>query len=211
MLYCVCGSDFDYNMGNLKTYFMTELLIIDAMKGRDLFANYKLIDVPYQPIQNIQQLISAMADGKRGLSIGLDELHAFFDAYDRPSKKDGTKDLKTMIRETRKRSVNLYYTAQSFFDIHLSVRRVTHKVYVTKKYDHVIDPSGDVLLIPCEDDQCKGKFGHGHIIGVTPHRVVGGDLIPLNVEADGTPVTTYMHVIPEIFNRYDSEELVGLY
>lgn len=198
-------------MGNHKTYLMTLMLYLDALNGRELYANYQLFGIPYQPIQNIQQLIKAMESAEKGLSVGLDELHAFFDAYDRPSKKDGTKDLKKMIRETRKRSVNLYYTAQSFFDIHLSVRRVTHKVYVTEKFDWFRDNAGNLTLITCEDDQCYGKFGHNHIIGITPHKVIGGELVPMEYNADGTPFTQYLPVIPEIFNRYDSDELVGLY
>lgn len=198
-------------MGNHKTYSMTLALYMDALKGRDIYANYKLFGIPYQPVQNIQQLIKAMEDADKGLSVGLDELHAFFDAYDRPSKKDGTKDLKKMIRETRKRSVNLYYTAQSFFDIHLSVRRVTHKVYVTEKYDYFYSSDGKINLVACEDDDCRGRFGHNHILGITPHKVIGGELVPMSYTDSGAPFTQYLPVVPEIFNRYDSDELVGLY
>lgn len=195
MLCCICGSDFGYNMGNHKTYTMTLMLYLDAKLGRDVYANYKLMGIPYQPIQNLKQLLVLMEDNGLNLSIGIDEFPVYFDAYDRPNKKDGTKDVKNFVRQTRKRGVKLYYTAQSFYDVNLSIRRVTHKVIQTRKFDIV-----DGNLVLCERDDCYAQ----HILELQECMVRGQDLIP-----SAPPV--YMPVIKQIFSMYNSEELVGLY
>ena len=195
MLAAICGHDHAYNMGNLKSYTLTLMALLDHRAGRRIYSNYKLIGIPYEPITDMQHLNKLMDEEGYNISIFMDEMQVYFDAYDRPSKKDGTKDFKNFVRQTRKRGVKLWMTAQSFSDINKSIRRVTHKVYVTAKYD--ITQQG---LIICESDKCRAP----HMLELTECKVFEEQLFPMRA-----PV--YIPVIPDIFNMYDTEELIGLY
>jgi hypothetical protein len=195
MLAAIVGPDYGYNMGNLKSYTMTLMLLLDLRCGREIYANYSL-NFPYQPVTGFNHLIELMEEKGYNISIGIDEIQVYFDAYDRPNKKDGSKQLKNFARQTRKRGVKLWFTAQSFMDIHKSLRRITHKVYVTQKYD--ILPDGNIIL--CESDKCRGP----HMLEITECKVFQEQLFPMR-----EPL--YLPVIPEIFHLYDTEELVGLY
>lgn len=194
-LFAICGHDNAYNMGNLKSYTLTLMALMDYNSGRKIYSNYKLYGIPYEPLVSLKHLNSLMEDEGYNISIFMDEAQVYFDAYDRPSKKDGTKDYKNFVRQTRKRGVKLWMTAQSFLDLNKSIRRVTHKVYVTAKYDIV---SGN--LKPCESDTCTDP----HMLELTECKVRQDELFPMS-----EPV--YFPVIPAIFDMYDTEELVGLY
>jgi len=193
MLIGICGEDFSYNMGNLKTYTMTMYALLDYKMGRKIYSNYYL-EVPYTTITSFEQLNEVMETEGYNVSIFLDEIQIYMDAYDRPAKNDGTKAFKNFVRQTRKRGVKLYFTAQSFNDVHRSLRRVTHRILITKKYD--ITNSG---LVICESDSCYNP----HAVEITECMIVQEQLFPKQ-----EPI--YLKVNPKIFQYYDSEELVGI-
>lgn len=193
MITGICGTDFGYNMGNLKTYTMTQIGVLDRLQGRKIFANYSL-SIPYTPIKSFEQLIEVMETEGYNITILLDEISVYFDAYDRPSKKDGSKDFKNFVRQTRKRGVKLYYTAQSFWDINLSIRRVTHRILLTQKYDITRDG-----LLLCQSDRCYKP----HVVEITDCKPYRDDVIPKR-----EPI--YLPVNIKIFDMYNSEELIGL-
>lgn len=195
MLAAIVGADYGYNMGNLKSYTLTLMAYLDHRAGRKIYANYRLKGIPYEPLISLKHLNELMETEGYNISIFMDEAPVYFDAYDRPSKKDGTKDYKNFVRQTRKRGVKLWMTAQSFLDLNKSIRRVTHKVYQTAKYDIT-----DQGLILCESDKCRAP----HMLEIQECKVIQEQLFPMR-----EPV--YIPVIPKIFELYDTEELVGLY
>jgi len=187
MLICICGNDFGYNMGNLKSYTMTLMLYLDHLNGREIKANYWL-GFPHEPVDSLNELLYKL-DDMNNASIGADELSAWFSNYDRPSNKDGTREIVKFGRQTRKRGVKMYFTAQSWYDVNKALRRITHNIYVTAKYHP------DFTL--CYDDDCRKP----HLLGITPCRAVDDDLIPLGPEQ-------FYPVIPEIFEVYDTEQII---
>jgi hypothetical protein len=195
LLYAVCGYENGYNMGNLKTYTQTLMLFLDWKNGRKIFSNYEL-KFPHEKIYSFNQLIRLMdEEGKNNISLSIDEMPIYFDSYMRPSKKDGTANFKNFVRQTRKRGVKLYYTSQTFADVNKSLRRVTHKIFMTRKFDILED--GSLLL--CERDDCYDD----HVLELTEHQVRGEYLIPVS-----EPI--YIPVFPEIFDLYDSEEIIDI-
>ena len=96
MLTAICGRDYRYNMGNLKTYTMTLLAKANYEMGEEIYSNYTL-GFPYTPISNFNQLIADL-DQKRHVTVLLDELSMYFDAYMPPSQKDGTSAFKGFAR-----------------------------------------------------------------------------------------------------------------
>jgi len=189
MLTAICGRDYTVNMGNLKTYTMTLLAKMNYENGEEIYSNYSL-GFPYTPISSFLDLIDEL-DQRRGVTVLLDELSMYFDAYMPPSKKDGTSAFKGFARQTRKRSVKIYYTAQTFMDIHKSIRRVTQNVYTVRKL-HT-----DFKL--CISDTCREP----HILEITRNVIIEENLFPITKPK-------YFNVIPEIFDIYDSEEIIEI-
>ena len=179
MIIGVVGDNFSYNMGNLKTYTMTHCLYSDFLNGYKIFSTYGL-NFPHTKLTCMGSLIKILKECKN-VSIGMDELSVYFDAYAGVSKKTGTWYLKQFIRQTRKRGVKFYFTAQTFDDIHKSIRRMCHEVWVSEKLD--------INMKPCISDGCHAA----HIQKIT------------NVK---TGLTRYVMVNPEIFTLYDSDEIV---
>lgn len=163
MLICICGEDFKNTKGNMKTAFQTWNLLLDAQNGRKIYANYRLYferiisnlngNKP-RYISSFHELLSILTN-MEDVSMGLDELSVYFDCYSGVSKKAGTWYLKNFGRQTRKRTVKLYYTAQSFGDVHRSMRIITDKIYVLRK----LHPNMD----ECTDEFCYGE----HLLEVT--------------------------------------------
>jgi len=179
MLCGIFGDEFAYNMGNLKTYTMTYCLYMDYQAGATIYANYYL-NFPFKQLKNFEMLVEAL-DDLYDVSVGLDELHVLFDAYSGVSKETGTWYLKEFVRQTRKRRVKVYITAQNFMDIHKSIRKMLHHVWVSKKLH--------ADFSTCENDMCHET----HIQEISNYK---------NHEV------RYFEVNPQIFKLYDSDELI---
>lgn len=188
MLTAICGRDYRYNMGNLKTYTMTLLAKANFEMGEEIYSNYTL-GFPYTPITNFNELIEEL-DQKRHVTVLLDELSMYFDAYMPPSKKDGTSAFKGFARQTRKRGIKVYYTQQTPLDVHKSLRRVTNIWYTTTKLH--------TDFTPCTDDECRLP----HILKMENNIMTEEGLFPVT--------TKYYNVVPEIFDIYDSEEIIEI-
>jgi hypothetical protein len=188
-LTAICGYDFRKNMGNLKSYFMTLNGYLNYRNGSKVFANYKL-NFPYTPITSLKEL-SEELDDLNNATVLLDEITIYFDQYMRPSKKNGTSAFKNFARQTRKRKIKIYMTAQSLSDINIALRRVTENIWMTSK----LHPDYTI----CNDDQCHGD----HLIEVQNNRVVYNGLQPL-----GNP--KYFKVVKKIFDLYDTEQIIDI-
>lgn len=180
MLIGIFGEEFGYNMGNLKTYTMTWNLYLDHVAGMKIYSNYGL-KFPHTKIHSFSELLQIL-ETVENCSIALDELHVFMDAYSGVSKKSGTWYLKEFGRQTRKRNVKVYLTAQCYPDIHRSIRRILLKAWETKKYD--LDGK------PCYDDTCH----RNHILQIYDIK---------------TNIKRYYYTNPEIFSMYDTNEIIS--
>ena len=189
MLYAFCGEDNGYNMGNLKSCTMTLFAILDYLNGMKIYSNYGL-EIPHTKIHSIRALMTEI-DELNNVVLAFDELGVWFDAYSRPSDKDGTKVLKNFARQTRKRNIQMYYTAQTFFDINKSLRKITHKIYLIKKFH------GD--FTECIDDECYEQ----HLAQITPVRMYNNVLCALR-----EPI--YIRIPPIIFDLYNTNELINI-
>ena len=179
MLIGVVGNEFDYNMGNLKTYTLTTMLYTDFKAGNTIYSTYEL-GFPHKKITCMGSLIKILKEMKN-VSIGMDEMHVFFDAYGGASKKTGTWYLKEFVRQTRKRNVRFYFTSQTFNDVHKSIRRMIHTLFITEK----LHPDMSV----CLDDSCH----EDHLLHIT-HAFTGDEM--------------YFKVNKNIFELYNSDEVV---
>ena len=188
-LIALVGAEYEYNMGNLKTYTMTLFTKLDHDNKRKIYANYSLFGMDYTKVLTLNELLD-IVENQRDITICLDEFHTIWDCYSRPTKKDGTKSLHTLIRQVRKRRTKLYYTAQSIMDIPLSVRKMTQYIYQLRKLH--------TDFSVCCKDECRKP----HIQEITPI-FLGGDNY-----MHGT--SKYFPVNTDVFDMYDSEELIGL-
>jgi len=189
-LTAICGMDFLENMGNLKSYLMTLLAKLDQENGCKIYANYAL-GFDFIPITSFSGLIAEL-DTVTDAKVCIDEIQVYFDAYMVPSKKDGTSYFKNFARQTRKRRIEIRYTAQSFYDVHRSIRKVTSKILLTQKLH--------MDFTVCRDDNCHKP----HIIKIQRaiYRENEG-LIPVD-----EPL--YMKVLPEIFDLYDTDQIIEI-
>lgn len=182
------GEDYSFNMGNLKTYNMTKFLYEDFKNNREIYANYTLKYLEYTHIYGLHELID-MLPTMNNCTIAIDELGVWWDCYEKPSKDNGTSDLKDFSRQVRKRGVKLNYTAQSFFDIPNALRKVTQYIYRCRKL-HT-----DFTL--CTSDECYKE----HIAELTPMFVsTSGYML-------GKP--TFFKVDVNIYNIYDTYEIIS--
>jgi len=188
-LTAICGHDFNYNMGNLKSYFMTLNAYMNYKNGSKIFSNYTL-NFPYEQIYSLSEL-SKDLDSLNNATVLIDEIPVYFDQYMKPSKKNGTSAFKNFARQTRKRSVKMYCTAQSFNDINLSLRKVIGTIWLTRK----LHP--DYSL--CENDKCHKP----HIIEIETVRAMYNGLRPLREP-------TYFPVSPEVFKLYNTDEIIEI-
>ena len=179
MLTGIFGWDFGYNMGNLKTAFLTWNLYLDYKAGMKIYANYPL-KFPYTQLKGFGSILEILKN-ENNIAIGIDELHTYMDCYSPPSKKSGGWQFKELARQTRKNTVKLYVDAQSYADVHKSIRRVLFKVWLTRKLD--------MHYQPCYDDYCHQP----HIIEVFDVK---------------TNKTVYYPMPLEIFDLYDTSAVV---
>lgn len=179
MLIGIFGNEFGYCMGNLKTYTLTQCLYMDYLGGATIYSNYNLF-FPHKKITGFKMLLKVLKE-VRNASIAIDEMHVYFDAYGGVSKKSGGWFLKEFGRQTRKREVKMYVTAQSFADIHKSIRRIMIKVWITRKlhYDYQ----------ECTKEGCRVS----HILEITDIK---------------TGIIKHYKVNPKIFDLYNSDEIV---
>ena len=110
-------------MGDGKTIFMVRSLLKDYKKGRKIFANFKLNNVEYTQLDINDFLNKDDADKFHNCTIGIDEITLFMDCR-RSSRKENIA-ISTLLRQSRKRSLDIYYTAQNLDETDLRLVRYT--------------------------------------------------------------------------------------
>lgn len=125
-------------MGAGKTCLMTYLLAKDHYeKGREIFANYGLRFPGYKHhLLDFKMLLDAMGQQLHDASIGIDEAWLFFDSRNSQAKKNQL--ISHVLLQTRKRSVDVYATAQTFKQLDLRFRQNCDYVVLCRMSNDII-------------------------------------------------------------------------
>lgn len=108
-------------MGDGKTIFMLRNALIDYLHGRPIYSNFKIFGIEYTPLVVQDFLSTETAYKYKNATLLIDEITLFMDCR-RSSKKENIA-LSTLLRQSRKRSIHIYYTCQSFDEV--DVRLIT--------------------------------------------------------------------------------------
>lgn len=109
---------------------MTALLHAQAKQGEKIIANYKL-NFPFTPMRFDK--MAEMPEEIEGSTIGMDELGKGADSYEFFTKR--SKNLATLVMESRKRHCMLYYTVQRFGLIAARLRAQTEEFFLMEDLD----------------------------------------------------------------------------
>ena len=116
-------------MGNGKTLSMTYYLYEDYKEGRKIITNYH---TSFSELMNVKQMVDfIMNTDLKNISIGIDEMQLIFNSLGR--KRTKTELITTMITQTRKRRVDIYFTTQRWMLIDKILRDMTAYVIVPQK------------------------------------------------------------------------------
>lgn len=110
-------------LGDGKTVLMVRYLKKDYLKGRKIYANFKLNNIEYDKL-NINDFLNTESSNKfKNCTIGIDEITLFMDCR-RSSRKENIA-ISTLLRQSRKRSLDIYYTCQNLDETDLRLVRYT--------------------------------------------------------------------------------------
>lgn len=180
MLTGIFGHEFGNPIGNLKTYTMTLNGYLNFLNGSKVFANYKL-NFPFTKIESFNQLLSILQN-TYNVTVLLDEFHIYLSGYDGISRKNGSYEIIEFAKQTRKRKVSVFMTGQSIIDVHKSLRRLMIRTWLTRKLHE--------NYLECYSESCR-----------LPHILEISELQTLKQK--------YLKVVPEIFNLYNTEEVLN--
>lgn len=110
-------------LGDGKTIFMVRSLKKDFIRGRKIYANLKLKNIDYELLDINDFLNKDSSDKYKNCTIGIDEITLFMDCR-RSSRKENIA-ISTLLRQSRKRSLDIYYTAQNLDETDLRLVRYT--------------------------------------------------------------------------------------
>lgn len=97
-------------LGDGKTIYMVRCLKKDSQNKRNIFANLKLIDIPYTYFDINEFLSNDNNDKLRNATIGIDEITTMMDC--RLSGCKSNIAFGYLVLQSRKRNVDIYYTTQ---------------------------------------------------------------------------------------------------
>ena len=104
----------------------------DHIKGNTIYANFKLKNIPYKPI-NIKEIMELDKKNTElnNVTIAIDEITLFADARRSSSKMN--RMLSYFILQSRKRNCQIYATTQNWKMIDKRMREHTHILIEAKK------------------------------------------------------------------------------
>lgn len=145
-------------LGDGKTAKMTEYLINDAKKGYDLFSNYKLFGVPFYELDVAEMLENEQKEIQlKNATIGVDEITVFADC--RLSTSVLNRLFSYFVLQSRKRSVDMYYTTQDFDLVDWRIVNHTHiKIIAESLYTKEGDVIPDIKHYTIIDARNKNRI-----------------------------------------------------
>ncbi|MEM3871861.1 MAG: AAA family ATPase [Nitrososphaeria archaeon] len=121
MIIGICGK-----MGSGKTLFATALAYASYKSGEKIYSNYNL-NFPHEII-NLDTMLKMEL---QNATVVIDEIYIFMES--RRSSSDINLILSYFIFQTRKRGVNLIYTAQKYSSVDIRLRELTDYVALAEK------------------------------------------------------------------------------
>lgn len=106
------------NLGSGKTLALTYLAWRNHLKCQKIYANYDLKGIPHKKINTIEEITKM----NHGFFAG-DELWLWLDS--RASMKRKNMAIGNILLTSRKKDVQIGYTAQSFNQVDIRIRRIT--------------------------------------------------------------------------------------
>lgn len=134
------------DLGEGKTLFMTRCLYLKYLLGNDIYSNYKL-SFPSTPID--KNFLKDLVTGKKDLSgkavFGLDELDMYVNS--RRSASDNNLLISYLVKQIRKKNIEIFYTTQNFRRVDINIRDLTRFKILCKSQTVKIDyPDGKYIL-----------------------------------------------------------------
>lgn len=112
-------------LGSGKTLTQTYIAVCEWLtKRRKVYSNYHL-KIPYYPVTSHKQ-VEEMRDGV----FVADELWLWMDSREHGRSKN--KVLNSILIKSRKRDIDIYYSAQDYMQTDARLRRVTNEVWFPK-------------------------------------------------------------------------------
>ena len=131
-------------MGNGKTMTMTYYLAADKDDKRQVITNYY---TRFSELMTVKEMVDyIMETDLKNISLGIDEMQLIFNSLGR--KRTKTELITTMITQTRKRKVDIYFTTQRWMLIDKILRDMT--AYVIVPYKIHPDTGEECFLDSCE-------------------------------------------------------------
>jgi hypothetical protein len=131
-------------LGDGKTIYMVRCAKIDHKNGRKIYANFHLKNIPYIPLNINDFLLTENADKFKNCTILIDEITLFMDCR-RSSRKENIA-ISTLLRQSRKRSIDIYYTCQNLDETDLRLSRYT-SIFVIAQRCYGYDMNGSLKEI----------------------------------------------------------------
>ncbi len=104
-------------LGAGKTLTLTYLAYINHLKGRKIFANYRLYGIPFVPVKSLEEL-----DAIRKGFCAFDELWIWLDARASGTKKN--RIVSNILARSRKRGLTIAFTTQTLRQVDRRIREV---------------------------------------------------------------------------------------
>ena len=117
--------------GDGKTLTMTALAYMYHKLGFKIYANFRLINIPYEPI-TFEKLATFPDDLRDGVVL-IDEAHIGADAYQ--VFRQRVQDITKFTTQLRKRRIILYFSTQIFTTVAKRLRQLTNYIFECNKTD----------------------------------------------------------------------------
>lgn len=138
-------------LGTGKTIQLVRYLAKDSHAGHDIYANFGLNKIKYNPI-DIKELLEFEKENINftNATIGIDEITVFVDC--RTSSSRSNRIFSYFVLQSRKRNVNVYYTTQSCSMLDKRLVEHTHIIILCDfHYQEVVDENDVIHKIPMDN------------------------------------------------------------
>ena len=131
-------------LGDGKTIYMVRCAKIDSENGREIYSNFNLKGIKYKRLKIEDFLDITKAEKYKNASLFIDEITLFMDCR-RSSRKENIA-LSTLLRQSRKRDLDIYYTCQNLDETDLRLVRYTSIFVIAQRcYERIIEKGKEVL------------------------------------------------------------------
>lgn len=197
MNYLYCGLGSDLNIGNCKSISIVAAVVMNYLQSQQegiekkIYSNIRLHGIPHR--QLTPKNISEVLEVENALVI-LDEIHAIVhknhkihEGCTKHSVPGLCYRLSEFFRQTRKRAIDTYSSAQTYEDVPYQFRTVMQQTILCQKYNVC-----NGKLAKCNKDRCPPD--HIHYVKQTDRKTL-------------KPILVFE--IAPYYDMYNSEEIVS--